>query len=164
VPSHPGVFHAQVIHTHWREAGIAKPSGILWHKLSPEKLSQIRVLQQLKEQIEQQTGQPLPTGERGHGHALVTAHLLVIICHKLVVALIICHKLFVTLVLCHKLFVTLVICHHLFVTLVICHKLFVTLIICHKLFVITGIICHKSFVTIICHKLLCDYNLSPIIS
>ncbi|KAK4352513.1 hypothetical protein RND71_028031 [Anisodus tanguticus] len=37
-------------------------SGIYWEKLSPEKLSQIRILRQLKSKIEQETGQKLPTG------------------------------------------------------------------------------------------------------
>lgn len=36
-----------------------------WHKLSPEKLSQIRVLQQLKGRLEQELGQALPTGKEG---------------------------------------------------------------------------------------------------
>ncbi|KAG7370841.1 5-formyltetrahydrofolate cyclo-ligase [Nitzschia inconspicua] len=39
-----------------------KPCGIFWDLLSPQKLSAIRVLRQLKEQIETQNGQPLPTG------------------------------------------------------------------------------------------------------
>ncbi|CAN4081190.1 unnamed protein product [Withania somnifera] len=41
---------------------IPKPQGIYWEKLSPEKLSQIRILRQLKRKIEQETGQKLPTG------------------------------------------------------------------------------------------------------
>jgi 5-formyltetrahydrofolate cyclo-ligase len=41
---------------------IAKPSGILWDKLSPQKLGQIRVLRELKARIEQETGAQLPTG------------------------------------------------------------------------------------------------------
>ncbi|XP_060198627.1 5-formyltetrahydrofolate cyclo-ligase-like protein COG0212 [Lycium barbarum] len=41
---------------------IPKPQGIYWEKLSPEKLSQIRILRQLKSKIEQETGQKLPTG------------------------------------------------------------------------------------------------------
>ncbi|KAL4440528.1 hypothetical protein ABPG75_003529 [Micractinium tetrahymenae] len=40
----------------------AKPSGILWDKLSPQKLGQIKILQQLKRRIEKELGQPLPTG------------------------------------------------------------------------------------------------------
>ncbi|CAM8962802.1 unnamed protein product [Rhodiola kirilowii] len=41
---------------------IPKPQGIYWDKLSPEKLSQIRILQQLKTQIERETGHKLPCG------------------------------------------------------------------------------------------------------
>ncbi|KXZ45032.1 hypothetical protein GPECTOR_59g640 [Gonium pectorale] len=41
---------------------LPKPGGILWHKLSPQKLGQIRVLQQLKERIERETGTKLPSG------------------------------------------------------------------------------------------------------
>ena len=41
----------------------AKPmGGIFWDLLSPQKLASIRVLQQLKDQIEQSSGSPLPTG------------------------------------------------------------------------------------------------------
>lgn len=43
-------------------ASIPKPQGIYWEKLSPEKLSQIRILRQLKRKIEQETGKKLPTG------------------------------------------------------------------------------------------------------
>ena len=39
-----------------------KPSGIFWDLLSPPKLAQIRVLRQLKQELEQQQGQALPTG------------------------------------------------------------------------------------------------------
>eukprot|EP00980_Cylindrotheca_fusiformis_P007980 scaffold1697_cov120-Cylindrotheca_fusiformis.AAC.62 len=39
-----------------------KPSGILWDLLSPQKLSQIRVLRQLKKEIEQRDGVSLPSG------------------------------------------------------------------------------------------------------
>jgi len=39
-----------------------KPPGILWHKLSPQKLSQIRVLRELKSRIEAETGTELPSG------------------------------------------------------------------------------------------------------
>ncbi|KAF6263862.1 5-formyltetrahydrofolate cyclo-ligase family-domain-containing protein [Scenedesmus sp. NREL 46B-D3] len=53
------VTPTQVIRTNSR---LPKPAGILWHKLSPQKLGQIRVLQQLKRQIEAETGQALPTG------------------------------------------------------------------------------------------------------
>jgi hypothetical protein len=52
-------FCLQVIRTN---SSLRKPAGILWHKLSPQKLGQIRVLQQLKRRIEEETGQPLPTG------------------------------------------------------------------------------------------------------
>lgn len=51
---------AQVIRT---TPTMRKPPGILWHKLSPEKLGQIRVLQELKSRIEKETGQKLPEGE-----------------------------------------------------------------------------------------------------
>ncbi|XP_042436137.1 5-formyltetrahydrofolate cyclo-ligase-like protein COG0212 [Zingiber officinale] len=49
----------QVIYTNTK---IPKPQGIYWEKLSPEKLGQIRILQELKKRIEQGTGQLLPTG------------------------------------------------------------------------------------------------------
>ncbi|KAG2443222.1 hypothetical protein HYH02_009295 [Chlamydomonas schloesseri] len=41
---------------------LPKPPGILWHKLSPQKLGQIRILQQLKQRIERETGTKLPSG------------------------------------------------------------------------------------------------------
>ncbi|CAK7346755.1 unnamed protein product [Dovyalis caffra] len=41
---------------------IAKPQGIYWDKLSPEKLAQIRILRELKSRIERETGQKLPCG------------------------------------------------------------------------------------------------------
>jgi hypothetical protein len=41
---------------------LSRPAGILWDKLSPQKLAQIRVLRDLKLRIEQETGQELPTG------------------------------------------------------------------------------------------------------
>ncbi|EPS57438.1 hypothetical protein M569_17378, partial [Genlisea aurea] len=41
---------------------IPKPQGIYWDKLSPEKLSQIRILRELKKKIEHETGKKLPTG------------------------------------------------------------------------------------------------------
>eukprot|EP00250_Pteridium_aquilinum_P011529 c20129_g1_i1 orf=47-1420(+) len=44
------------------DATLSKPQGIYWDLLSPEKLSQIRVLQDLKKQIEAETGQKLPVG------------------------------------------------------------------------------------------------------
>ena len=42
--------------------GIRKPPGILWERLSSQKLGQIRILQQLKKRIEEEQGFPLPTG------------------------------------------------------------------------------------------------------
>ena len=39
-----------------------KPSGVMWDLLSPQKLQSIRVLQQLKQQIEQQNNVQLPSG------------------------------------------------------------------------------------------------------
>ena len=39
-----------------------KPPGILWDRLSPQKLQQIKVLQQLKQRIEAEQGCALPTG------------------------------------------------------------------------------------------------------
>ena len=39
-----------------------KPRGIFWDLLSPQKLAQIRVLRQLKQEIEEQEGLTLPTG------------------------------------------------------------------------------------------------------
>jgi 5-formyltetrahydrofolate cyclo-ligase len=39
-----------------------KPSGIFWDLLSPQKLAQIRVLRQLKQEIEEREGKPLPSG------------------------------------------------------------------------------------------------------
>lgn len=39
-----------------------KPPGILWDRLSPQKLDAIRILQQLKQRIEDEQGAPLPTG------------------------------------------------------------------------------------------------------
>lgn len=41
---------------------IPKPQGIYWDRLSPEKLSQIRVLRELKSRIERETRQKLPCG------------------------------------------------------------------------------------------------------
>ncbi|XVF37229.1 hypothetical protein REPUB_Repub19eG0128500 [Reevesia pubescens] len=49
----------QVIFTN---IAIPKPQGIYWEKLSPEKLGQIRILQELKSKIERETGQKLPCG------------------------------------------------------------------------------------------------------
>jgi hypothetical protein len=70
---------AQVIRTGAAAAGLSQPPGILWHKLSRQKLGQIRVLQQLREQIEQETGQALPYGGLLSGtyvscHVTNTAH------------------------------------------------------------------------------------------
>lgn len=39
-----------------------KPSGVMWDLLSPQKLASIRVLQQLKQEIEKKTGSVLPSG------------------------------------------------------------------------------------------------------
>jgi 5-formyltetrahydrofolate cyclo-ligase len=39
-----------------------KPSGIFWDLLSPQKLAQIRVLRQLKSEIEERDAKPLPSG------------------------------------------------------------------------------------------------------
>ena len=39
-----------------------KPRGIFWDLLSPQKLAQIRVLRQLKQEIEEREGLTLPTG------------------------------------------------------------------------------------------------------
>ncbi|XP_021283708.1 5-formyltetrahydrofolate cyclo-ligase-like protein COG0212 [Herrania umbratica] len=49
----------QVIFTN---TAILKPQGIYWEKLSPEKLGQIRILRELKNRIERETGQKLPCG------------------------------------------------------------------------------------------------------
>ncbi|KAG0520212.1 hypothetical protein BDA96_08G054000 [Sorghum bicolor] len=49
----------QVIFT---KTTIPKPQGIYWEKLSPEKLGQIRILRELKQRIEQETGTILPCG------------------------------------------------------------------------------------------------------
>eukprot|EP00250_Pteridium_aquilinum_P001796 c12007_g1_i1 orf=95-1588(+) len=49
-------------HIIYTNTTIAKPKGIYWELLSPEKLAQILVLRQLKLQIEKETGEKLPTG------------------------------------------------------------------------------------------------------
>ncbi|KAG9152297.1 hypothetical protein Leryth_025383 [Lithospermum erythrorhizon] len=49
----------QVIFTN---TSIPKPQGIYWDKLSPEKLSQIKILRELKQKIERETRQKLPSG------------------------------------------------------------------------------------------------------
>ena len=41
---------------------VPKPSGVFWDLLSPQKLAQIRVLQQLKQRLEEEAGAPLPSG------------------------------------------------------------------------------------------------------
>jgi 5-formyltetrahydrofolate cyclo-ligase len=41
---------------------LPKPSGVFWELLSPQKLAQIRVLQQLKQKLEQDRGVKLPSG------------------------------------------------------------------------------------------------------
>jgi len=53
------VTPTQVIHTHTK---VRKPSGILWHLLSPQKLQQVRVLRELKARIEREEQVVLPTG------------------------------------------------------------------------------------------------------
>jgi len=59
VPVDVIVTPTQVI---WTNTKIPKPKGILWHKLSPQKLGQIRILQELKRRLERAAGAPLPTG------------------------------------------------------------------------------------------------------
>jgi hypothetical protein len=54
--------YTQVIRT---STQLPRLSGILWDKLSPQKLGQIRVLRELKSRIEAETGQTLPTGATG---------------------------------------------------------------------------------------------------
>ncbi len=41
---------------------LPKPSGVYWDLLSPQKLAQIRVLRELKERAEEETGTKLPEG------------------------------------------------------------------------------------------------------
>ena len=41
---------------------VPKPSGVYWDLLSPQKLAQIKVLRDLKEEIEERTGEALPSG------------------------------------------------------------------------------------------------------
>ena len=41
---------------------LPKPKGIYWELLSPQKLAQVRVLQQLKRMVEEREGVKLPTG------------------------------------------------------------------------------------------------------
>lgn len=59
VPVDVIITPTQVIRTHTQQR---KPSGILWDKLSPQKLASIRVLQDLKRLIEARTGTKLPSG------------------------------------------------------------------------------------------------------
>jgi len=67
------VTPTRIIHVSDR---LPKPSGVYWNLLSPQKLSQIRVLQELKRRIEEESGEKLPSGpdevlppiaERGRG-------------------------------------------------------------------------------------------------
>lgn len=44
------------------EGRAPKPSGVFWELLSPQKLGQIRVLQQLKRRLEEESGVALPSG------------------------------------------------------------------------------------------------------
>jgi len=53
------VTPTKVIHVPNR---VKKPSGVFWDLLSPQKLSKIRVLRQLKQEIEENTGVTLPSG------------------------------------------------------------------------------------------------------
>ena len=48
--------------TIWTNTKIPKPTGIYWHLLSADKLSQIRVLGELKSRIEKEQGEALPIG------------------------------------------------------------------------------------------------------
>jgi len=41
---------------------VPKPSGVFWDLLSPQKLAQIKVLQHLKQDIEERSGKTLPSG------------------------------------------------------------------------------------------------------
>ena len=77
------VTPTRVIHTH---TSIKKPEGILWHKLSPEKLGQIRVLQTLKARLEMEAGKALPTGARSvraRYWNLTSCHLHICACQKI---------------------------------------------------------------------------------
>ncbi|CAO2823330.1 unnamed protein product [Amaranthus hypochondriacus] len=46
----------------YTKTAIPKPQGIYWELLSPEKLGQVRILRELKNRIEQETGRKLPCG------------------------------------------------------------------------------------------------------
>mmetsp|Transcript_7250 Transcript_7250/g.20432 ORF Transcript_7250/g.20432 Transcript_7250/m.20432 type:complete len:361 (+) Transcript_7250:97-1179(+) len=59
VPVDVIVTPTQVIYTSTK---LPKPAGILWHKLSPQKLGQIRILRDLKARIEAEADQLLPSG------------------------------------------------------------------------------------------------------
>ncbi|KAL2636401.1 hypothetical protein R1flu_007880 [Riccia fluitans] len=48
--------------TIFTKSTIPKPKGIYWEVLSPQKLEKIRILQVLKNMIEEKTGQKLPSG------------------------------------------------------------------------------------------------------
>ncbi|CAI5978552.1 unnamed protein product [Closterium sp. NIES-65] len=50
------------------------PAGIYWHLLSPQKLAQIRILQQLKSTLEAQTGAALPLGPDEELPPVATRH------------------------------------------------------------------------------------------
>ena len=53
------VTPTQIIHVSNR---LPKPSGVYWDLLSPQKLAQIRVLQELKKTTEEELGETLPSG------------------------------------------------------------------------------------------------------
>eukprot|EP00986_Skeletonema_menzelii_P019368 scaffold27836_cov166-Skeletonema_menzelii.AAC.1 len=53
------VTPTQIIHVSNR---LPKPSGVYWDLLSPQKLAQIRVLQELKKRTEEELGETLPSG------------------------------------------------------------------------------------------------------
>ncbi|ACI64140.1 predicted protein, partial [Thalassiosira pseudonana CCMP1335] len=53
------VTPTRIIHVSNR---LPKPSGVYWNLLSPQKLSQIRVLQELKRRTEEELGETLPSG------------------------------------------------------------------------------------------------------
>ena len=53
------VTPTRIIHVSNR---LPKPSGVYWDLLSPQKLAQIRVLQELKKRTEEELGETLPSG------------------------------------------------------------------------------------------------------
>eukprot|EP00581_Thalassiosira_minuscula_P006794 CAMPEP_0183706952 /NCGR_PEP_ID=MMETSP0737-20130205/3672_1 /TAXON_ID=385413 /ORGANISM="Thalassiosira miniscula, Strain CCMP1093" /LENGTH=374 /DNA_ID=CAMNT_0025934513 /DNA_START=238 /DNA_END=1360 /DNA_ORIENTATION=- len=55
------VTPTRVIHVP-KETKLPKPSGVYWNLLSPQKLAQIRVLQELKKRTEEELGESLPSG------------------------------------------------------------------------------------------------------